>query len=229
MMSGLASADVAAHALVADVAYPELTPADRHHLERVLRLRVGTEISVGDGAGSWRTVRLNLGLEPTGPVVIEPRRQDPVTLAFALTKADKPELVVQKVTELGVEHIVLFHAARSVVRWPGDRVAHHLERLRRVVDAAVCQSRQAWSPTVTFDGEFNVVARRPGAALAAAEGGVYNAERHSVLVVGPEGGWSPEERSFRLPEVSFGPSILRAETAAVTAAAVACWRRYYPL
>lgn len=229
MTSGLASADVAAHALVADVEFPELTPADRHHLERVLRLRTGTEISVGDGVGSWRTVRLNPGLEPTGPVVIEPRTRQPLTLAFALTKGDKPELVVQKVTELGVDHIVLFHAARSVVRWPHDRVTHHLERLRRVADAAVCQSRQAWSPTVTFDGEFGVVAQRPGAALAAAEGGVYNSERHSVLMVGPEGGWSPEERSFRLSEVSFGPSILRAETAAVTAAGVACWLRCYPL
>ena len=62
-----------AHVVVADVDLPELDAESRHHLERVLRLRPGTEITVTDGAGQWRTCITGANLATTSAVFVEPR------------------------------------------------------------------------------------------------------------------------------------------------------------
>ncbi|MBA2496045.1 MAG: RsmE family RNA methyltransferase, partial [Acidimicrobiia bacterium] len=119
-------------AFVADLEAPELTPGDRHHLERVRRLRPGDALTVGDGAGRWRGVAFGPTLEPTGEVVAAAASTPALTVAIALTKGERPEWAVQKLTEVGVDRIVAFRAARSVVRWDEAREAKHLARLRRV-------------------------------------------------------------------------------------------------
>jgi 16S rRNA (uracil1498-N3)-methyltransferase len=225
--AGPASARAAAHVLVDNVEQPELRPADRHHLERVLRLRPGTEITVGDGFGAWRLARLEPSVSPAGPVLRVPEEPDPISIGLALTKGDKPELAVQKLTELGVDHIILFPSARSVVRWDEARVEANIERLRRVVESAVCQCRRAWSPTVTFLPSYSSAVLLTGVSLAAVDGEKYDPNRHQVILVGPEGGWSPDELAVSVPRVVLGPHILRAETAALAAASVATSSRYY--
>jgi 16S rRNA (uracil1498-N3)-methyltransferase len=225
--AGPASARAAAHVLVDDVEQPELSAADRHHLERVLRLRPGTEITVGDGLGAWRLARLAPSLDALGPVLHVPEETNPIAIGFALTKGDKPELAVQKLTELGVDRILLFPSARSVVRWDEGRAEANVERLRRVAESAVCQCRRAWSPTVTFLPSYSSAVLLTGASLAAADGEKYDPNRHQVILVGPEGGWSPEELAVSVPRVVLGPHILRAETAALAAASVATVTRYY--
>ena len=77
----------------------------------------------GSGAGRWRPCRLTSGplLEIAGATVGEPRPEPPITVAFALVKGERPELVVQKLTELGVDRIMPFVAGRSVVRWEPGR------------------------------------------------------------------------------------------------------------
>ncbi len=227
MTAGPASARAAAHVLVDNVERPELRASDRHHLERVLRLRPGTEITVGDGFGAWRLVRLAPSLDPVGPMQRVPEETNPISIGCALTKGDKPELAVQKLTELGVDHIILFASARSVVRWDDGRVEANMERLRRVVESAVCQCRRAWSPTVTNLANFSSAVLLTGVALAAADGEKYDPNRHEVILVGPEGGWSPEELAVSVPRVVLGPHILRAETAALAAASIATVSRHY--
>ena len=96
----------AAHVFVESVAEPVLDDADRHHLERVLRLRPGTAITVGDGAGHWRPVGLGTDLEPLGPVVAEPAATPRLTVAFAIVKGDRPELMARALTEVGVDRLV---------------------------------------------------------------------------------------------------------------------------
>jgi 16S rRNA (uracil1498-N3)-methyltransferase len=123
-----------------------------------------------------------------------------------------------------VDRIVVMHSNRSVVRWAGDRAAGHIGRLRAVARQAVMQSRQLWLPEVVGPEDFTSVARWPGAALAGPEGEPPSLDR-PVTLIGPEGGWSDAEASVGLPLVSFGPSVLRAETAAVAAAAVLCAMR----
>jgi 16S rRNA (uracil1498-N3)-methyltransferase len=211
----------APHALVDEVDEPALCDDSRHHLGRVRRLRDGDPVTVTDGAGRWRLCRLVSGeLEPDGEVVVTARPSPPITVAFALTKGDKPELVVQKLTELGVDHILAFRAARSVVRWDDDRAAAHLERWRSISRAAVEQSRRCWLPEIHPIGDVADLVRLGAARVD--RGGSPPSLSRSVVAVGPEGGWSEEERE-RLPsEVALGPHVLRAETAALTAGGVLC-------
>lgn len=201
---------------VADVEHPELEDADRHHLQKALRLRPGAPLVVADGAGAWRPVRFGAELEAIGEVAVEPRPAPALTVGLTPTKGDRPEWAVQKLTELAVDHIVILRTERSVVRWEGDREAHHLERLRRVAREAAMQSHRLWLPTV--EG-VHTLDDHPGAALAD-PGGRPPAATDGVVLCGPEGGWSDAERAAATDRVGLGPAILRAETAAVTAGAL---------
>ena len=217
MIEGPASAE--AHVFVTDLDQPELDPRDRHHLERVLRLRPGAIVTLSDGAGRWRVARFGLAVEPDGPIELVPAPEPLITIAFALVKAERPELAVQKLTELGVDRIVLYVADRSVVRWDDERAEHHMERLRRVAREASMQSRRVRLPGVVWSATFAAVAEAPGAALAERDGAPVDL-MHTTVLVGPEGGWSPRELDQGLPRVVLGPHVLRAETAAITAGAL---------
>lgn len=205
---------------VDDIHVPALADHDRHHLERVLRVRVGDDLVVSDGAGSWREGRLGPAgtVEPTGELVEVPPFVPPITVGFALTKGERPDVAVQKLTEVGADRIVPFTAARSVVRWDAGRAASNVERFRRVAREAAMQSRRAWLPTVDDVVEFPTAAGLPGAVLADAGGDPPSLASPTILV-GPEGGWTDEERAGRR-RVALGPHVLRAETAAMTAGAL---------
>jgi 16S rRNA (uracil1498-N3)-methyltransferase len=210
-------------ALVADVDHPELAPEDRHHLQRVLRLRPGAPLVVGDGEGRWRAARFGDRLELTGPVDAAPRPSPTLSVGFALVKAGKPELVVQKLTELGVDRIVPFRAARSVVQWDDDRAAKAADRLRAVARSAAQQCHRPWSPEVTDVADLHSLVRARGVALADRTGEPPRLD-HPFVLVGPEGGWAEEElaaaQAAGAPRVGLGPHVLRAETAAVTVGAL---------
>ncbi len=212
-----------AHVFVADLEQPVLDAPDRHHVERVLRLRVGDAISASDGVGGWRACRLGAGgqLEPDGPVVVSPGPQPSITVGFALTKGERPELAVQKLTEVGVDVIAPFVADRSVARWDDDRAAGRIVRLRKVAREAAMQCRRTWLPTVSEVVSFDAVVAAGGAQLALAQaGGSPPSLARPTVLVGPEGGWSPAELARELPTVALGAHVLRAETAAVVAGAV---------
>ena len=144
-----------------------------------------------------------------------------VTVAFAVVKGQRPEWAVQKLTEIGVDRIVPLLAARSVVRWPPGESGAPLARLRRVAREAAMQSRRAWLPAVEGVAAFSAVAAEAGAALAHPGGAPPTLDR-PVVLVGPEGGWDDTELAAGPPLVGLGPSVLRAETAAVVAGALLC-------
>ena len=158
------------HVFVDDLEHPELRDEDRHHLTRSLRLRPGDTFTASDGAGSWRLCRLGSGpqgeAEPNGEVVYVEAPRPKLTIGFALIKGGRPELVVQKLTELGVDAIVPFTAEHSVVRWDADRGARHVERLRRVAREAAMQSRQVRIPEIGEVAEFADLAADPGTVRA---------------------------------------------------------------
>ena len=216
----------AAHAFVPDLAAPALTDEDDHHLFRVLRLRPGELVTVADGVGGWRrcVVRdARRGLEPETEIERDDAPSPPITIAFAVPKAERPEWVVQKLTEVGVDRIVPMTTAHSVVRWEGDRAARAVARLREVARAAAMQARRSWLPEIAEVAPFPEALATLGAvaALAEAGGGPIALERPTVLV-GPEGGWSAEELSAAPATVGLGPTVLRAETAALAAGIRLC-------
>jgi 16S rRNA (uracil1498-N3)-methyltransferase len=216
-----------AHVVVADLDAPVvvLDEEDAHHLGSVLRLRPGEPVSVTDGRGGWRLCEyagpgVPGRVQPVGDIVRPARPTPLVTVAFAPVKGDRPEWAVQKLTELGVDRVVLLRTDRSVVRWDDRRAAGHLERLRRVARQALMQSRGLWLPEVSGVSDVAVVAGWPGAALAA-PGGPGPDLAHPVVLVGPEGGWSPEEEAgLDVPRVGLAPGVLRTESAAVAAGAL---------
>jgi 16S rRNA (uracil1498-N3)-methyltransferase len=207
------------HAFVADLDRPVLDPDDRRHLERVLRVRVGDPLTVSDGRGWWRPCRLGDGLEPAGEPRREARREPALTIAFAPVKGDRPEWVVQKATELGVDRIVVLHAERSVVRWEGERAARHIARLQKVAREAAMQSRRCHLPEVEGVLELSDVAALHGVVRADLGGDAPSLDRATV-VIGPEGGWTDAERALVPATVGLADHVLRAETAAVTASAL---------
>jgi 16S rRNA (uracil1498-N3)-methyltransferase len=210
----------AAHVFVEDLGDPQLDGTDRHHLGRVLRLRPGQEVSVSDGRGGWRpALYLDDGrLEAAGPVQRPEPRRPAVTVGFAVVKGERPEWAVQKLTELGVDHILPLTTQRTVVRWDGDRAERNRQRLMAVARSAAAQSRRLMLPEVhPLTGLPDAVqACRGGYALAVPGGDAPSLDRPAVFV-GPEGGWTPEEEGAAEASVSLGPGILRTETAAVAA------------
>jgi len=217
----------ATHVIVDDVTAPVLAEDDRHHVVRVLRLRDGENVSVTDGRGAWRVCAWSDGaLRPVSDVVREPSRA-PLGVAFALCKSDKPETIVQKLTELGVDTIVPFVSARSVVKWDADKAERNLERWRKVAREAVMQSRQVFVPTIeSVVGSVQELVRIHGAGLAVAEpGGGSIGDGASMIAVGPEGGFTNDELALFGSSVGLPGGVLRAETAAVVAGALLVARR----
>jgi 16S rRNA (uracil1498-N3)-methyltransferase len=193
-----------------------------HHLDRVLRLRDGELVTVTDGAGRWRATRLarvsgGPRLEPDGHVVATERRAT-LTIASAMPKGDRLDVLVQKTTELGVDALVLLHCARSVVRWKPDRVDRQRSRLQRIADEACRQSRRVWR--VTIDGPVESLSLLPGAAVAE-PGGRAVAPGDDVLAIGPEGGWAAAELDAAGDRIDLGENVLRTETAAIAAVVLA--------
>jgi 16S rRNA (uracil1498-N3)-methyltransferase len=228
--AGLRAA-AAAQVFVEDLEVLALSGEDAHHLGRVLRLRPGELVIAADGHGNWRPCRYRgdsatggAVIESDGDAVREDRPAPPITLAFVPVKGDRPEWVVQKATEIGVDRIVVLRAARAVVRWEGDRAAKSLERLGRVASEAAAQSRRLWMPELTGPCTLAELAQAtaPGHLHQAELGGPPPNGSETAVAVGPEGGWDDGERGLGLPTLGLGPAVLRSETAAVAAAILLC-------
>jgi 16S rRNA (uracil1498-N3)-methyltransferase len=211
---------------------------DGHHLQRARRVRPNETLTAADGYGRWRVYTVldasagRVVLGAASALAHEPPLTPKLTVAFSLTKGEKPELAVQKLTELGVDRIVVVEAARSVVHWDDTKVATALERLQRVAREAGAQSRRARVPVV--DGPVAPVElfAHPGLVLAAVDG--RPADRLEsppggewMVAVGPEGGFDDAELAAfgDAPRLGLGPFVLRAETAAIAAAAALAGRR----
>lgn len=232
-----AEVGAAAQVFVADLEHPEPSPDDAHHLARVLRLRPGQRVVAADGRGGWRQCRyagtavpagqgpVRAVIEVDGPITVSPRPVPEIAVGFAAIKGERPEWVVQKLTEAGVDRIAVLRSTRTVVRWDDDRSARALERLRRVTREAAAQSRRAWLPEVVglldLDDMAALVAPLP-LALAHPGGDPPSVDLPAVAV-GPEGGWDETELGAGTrPTVGLGPGILRTETAAVAAGVLLC-------
>lgn len=212
-----------------------LTDEARHYLRDVLRLAAGAELEVFDGAGGAYDARVLEGFEA---LALGPRREvaraaAAITLLVALARGEKIDLVVQKATELGVAALAPFAAARSVVRLEAERAGDRVRRWRRIAEEAARQCGRADVPEIAAPAPLEaalgalapgtrVLVFHPGGApLAAAP-----LERGApcAAVIGPEGGLTDDEvlacERAGAARVALGPRVLRAETAAIVAAAL---------
>ena len=227
----------APHFFADDVSGDEITlgPEDSRHALRVLRLRAGEQITIADGSGAVvdavvgdRTDRLS------ARVTARRTEEHPRPLLHvlqAIPKKGKLDLVVQKLTELGVASIRPFAGDRSIPKWDAAKGDAHTSRLRLVARQAAMQSRRAWIPEVhppvaidalTLEQPALVLHESASTRLSAAlPAGAPDAV---TLVIGPEGGLTEAEvtafRDHGATVVTLGPAILRTETAALAAVAV---------
>jgi 16S rRNA (uracil1498-N3)-methyltransferase len=221
-----------------DGASTVLDGAEGHHAATVRRLRAGEPLVLSDGAGGVADCVVT-GPAPGGLrlAVTAVRRlasPDPrFVLVQALAKGDRGELAVELAVELGVDEVVPWTAARSVVRWEGARGQRSLQRWRSSAQAAAKQSRRAWLPAVAEPASTRDVAGRirtaagalvlheaadtPLASVPLPDGGDL------VLVVGPEGGLDEAELAeltgAGATAVRLGSPVLRTSTAGAAALA----------
>ncbi len=216
-----------------------LTGPEGRHAAVVRRLRVGERADLSDGAGTLASGVVS-SVEPDAvsvslrSVLPVPPPAPRITVVQALAKGDRGELAVEMMTEVGVDDMVAWSAVRSVTRWEGARGERSLAKWRVVAREAAKQSRRAWIPGVTGPASLaDVVARvaaAPCAVLLAPDAAVplsrlaLPSSGDVVLVVGPEGGVSPAERSALTAAgaigARLGPTVLRTSTAGAAAAAV---------
>ena len=222
-----ATIKAAAQVFVADLSNCEPEAEDAGHLSKVLRLRRGEVVVASDGAGNWRRCTYtgrSPWLEPAAEPVSVDRIRPCVDVAFVPVKGDRPEWVVQKLTEIGVDRIVVARSTRSVVVWEDGRAEHSMRRLAKIARQAAAQSRRAWIPAVEGVADLASLAAANDLVLAqplsapTSVGSLLG----SLVCVGPEGGWTAEELEMAGTQVDLGDAVLRAETAAVVVGAIAC-------
>lgn len=241
------SGAAAAHVFVDELAQTlELGGTDAQHLRGALRLRPGEVVSAADGSGRWRRYTIDavaarsVALDAIGDVMVEPDLAPRTGVAFALIKGAKPDLVVQKLCELGVDVAIPFIAERTVMRWDAERAAAAVARWRRIAREAAMQCRRTRVLEVARVSTFEAVLLGRGVVMAAPSAPSGAVVAHHLMgqsqddviaLIGPEGGLSQQEESLatHVPRMSLGPHVLRSETAAIAAAAVltgARWARW---
>jgi 16S rRNA (uracil1498-N3)-methyltransferase len=207
---------------------------EARHAVTVSRLKAGERVSVGNGAGliaEGEVVSAEAGaFEFVVDAVSRVERDGPaVILAQALAKGDRDELAIQAATELGVDAVIPWSAARSISRWEGAKVAKGIDRWMAVVREATKQSMRAWLPDVLdlvttkqlalLGSETRLLVLDPTASTPLSA--LVPDGRDLLLVAGPEGGIAPEEFAALGGErVRLGPEVLRTSTAGPAAIAV---------
>ncbi|MGZ4822645.1 MAG: RsmE family RNA methyltransferase [Terriglobales bacterium] len=211
------------------------------HLARVLRARAGQEfeISTGDEVRLGRVLQVAEDrVEFSLGEVVPQREASRVSLLLAVFKFDRMEWAIEKATELGAAEIIPVIARRTeahLAKAAGKRA----ERWRRIAHEAAQQSRRIAPPNIhdpqplksalTLSADLRIVLAENESAVSLKDALTGNRKLETgnsvFLAIGPEGGWTDEELSAFAAagwtSASLGPTILRAETAAIAALAIA--------
>lgn len=213
-----------------------LDTAETRHLRDVLRLNVGDEVALFDGAGNEYSARIGEVSKKSTVIEIKKRIESPfpestldLTIAAAMLKSDKFDLVVQKCVELGVRRLVPLSTNRTDVK--PKAALPRVERWRKIAIEASKQCGRSVVMEIGDPVDFTEFCRSDGSDKR-----IFFSERAGVsfdqltegermtAVVGPEGGWDEVEiemaRSNGFEIVTLGGRILRAETASIALATI---------
>ncbi len=216
----------------------ELGPDNYKYLKQVLRLKPGNKINVFDGFGhEFAAVIKNFS---SGGVCVELGKRIPaagkeirVSLAQAIPKANKMDLIVKNAAELGADVIIPFTAARSISRIAGDKALSKVARWQKIAREAARCCRSNRVAEVSLPTSFaNMLSQANSKSCKiifweeesqksikdALTDKKINSLRDFFIIVGPEGGFSKDEVEFAKKagfiSVSLGRQILKVETAA---------------
>ncbi len=200
---------------------PVTLSRDEQHHATVVRVRENEEVEVFNGRASFlaRYVGGTLAIANAAP---DREARVAVHLAMAIINLDKFDIVLQKVTELGVQRIIPLVTERVEIR--AERYLGKAGRWKKIVFEAVKQSGRSVIPVIEEPAAFEEVVARPGSKIlfdSDAEPSSAQSEGPATLFIGPEGGWT--ERELRIARDSgcaferLGIRRLRAETAAIVA------------
>ncbi|MFY9892002.1 MAG: 16S rRNA (uracil(1498)-N(3))-methyltransferase [Streptosporangiaceae bacterium] len=227
-------------AAAADLARDRLTlrGQEGRHASTVRRLTAGERADLTDGAGMVAECVVDAARPGELELTVLSRRTEPrprpqLVVLQAIPKGDRGELAVELLTEVGADVIVPWAAERCVAVWRGERAAKSRARWSSAAEQAAKQSRRIWFPEVTEQAGLAAATSRIAAADSAilldpdaqvpVTGVPLPADGEIVLIVGPEGGIAPrEDEAFRAAgavPARLGPTVLRASTAGVVAAA----------
>lgn len=222
----------------------ELSGGDARHAVSSLRLRPGDRLTSADGEGGLAVCRVLRAGRDELAAEVEERTQEPppvplLSMLLAPPKGERLAWALQKLTEVGVDAVVLVEAARSVRRWSGGRAGRARERAEAVAREAAKQSRRRFLPRISGPRPWEEAlgeALEEGPVLVLweeAKTGLVEllppeAPERLSIVVGPEGGIpegdATEARDRGAELASLGGNILRTETAALVGATMALAR-----
>jgi len=216
-----------------------LTGPEGHHAATVRRVKPGETVHVVDGRGTRVSCTVTAVVRDAVELSVVRRTTEPaptprLVLVQAIAKGDRGELAVELATEVGVDEVVPWAAARCIVKWEGERGGKALRRWRSAAREAGKQSRRAWLPEVKEQHTIEQVVHRARAAAATLvlhesatrplAGMTLPSTGDVLLVVGPEGGIRDEEvvalEAVGAVAVRLGASVLRTSTAGAAAASV---------
>ncbi len=209
---------------------------EAHHAVAVRRIRVDERVILVDGLGTAATCFVTetskaLLVASVESVTFAPASTPHVTVIQAIPKGDRAELAVEVLTEIGVDRIVPWAAARSIGTWRSERAVKALARWRSIAREAGKQSRRAWFPEVTTlatTADVAALVEQADLAVVLHEAAAdrfaslsFEGVGSILVVVGPEGGISDEELATfgSAHVVRMGESVLRTSTAGVAAVA----------
>ncbi|TVQ89808.1 MAG: 16S rRNA (uracil(1498)-N(3))-methyltransferase [Bacteroidetes bacterium] len=210
----------------------KLSPEESRHCTKVLRLKAGDEVGFTDGKGTFARARLvDVNAKSTTAAIthreLKPKRNFHLHMVVAPTKnIDRFEWFLEKATECGIEEVTPIICAQS------ERTVVKPERLKKIMLSAIKQSQRAWLPrlndTVKFKDFINNYSSDTPSFIAHCDEGeknplrdAYNPGKDVMIMIGPEGDFSPEEvqlaRDKGIQAISLGQNRLRTETAALVA------------
>ncbi len=219
----------------------EIRPDERveRHLVKVLRLRQGSPLTVFDGRGHEHRASLAAGggrslLRIGEQIEVVAESPVPIELIQGISRGERMDLVIQKATELGVAEIRPVFTQRSVVRLNDKRASRRLDHWHAVAVSACEQCGRATLPVVHPPENLYLALRKllPGATRLVLDAKctgqpIAEATDRVVLLIGPEGGLTDVEKETAGSEgfqpVTLGPRVMRTETAALAAVAIAQW------
>jgi 16S rRNA (uracil1498-N3)-methyltransferase len=193
---------------------------------KVLRVKKGELVGIFDGIGNeYEGFYSGKVIVPEKQIDAQKEPDVKVTLAVAVPKGARMDFLIEKVSEIGVNSIVPIICSRGVVKPKGAKI----ERWRRIVVEACAQSERSMVPTLSnpipFTELLSTIKQYEKAYICQKGGKVLPANKKGniLLIVGPEGDFTPEEMESALEagcqKVSLGPTILRTETAGIVAVA----------